>query len=94
MVRYLFYTIGDLTYQSPLVKSHMLSSRIRVIAVADTARKLLEHDDGWNSNADLVHMMLSTKTDLPLNFQDVIAHGHFTHLSPPNLFKNFSTPCM
>ena len=45
--------------------------------VADTARKFLEHGDGWNSNADLVHMMLSTKTDLPSNFRGVLAHGHF-----------------
>jgi len=62
------------------IKSHMLSSRIRVISLADTARKLLEHGDGWNSNADLVHMMLSTKADLPTNFRDVLAHGHFAHL--------------
>jgi len=62
------------------INSHMHSSRIRVINVADTARKLLEHGDGWNFNPDFVYMMLSTKTGLPSNFRDVLAHGHFPHL--------------
>jgi len=80
--RYTDYGASALTkpWNTVETKSHMLSSRIRVTNVADTARKLLEHGDGWNSNADLVHMMLSTKTDLRSNFRDVLAHGHFAHL--------------
>ena len=35
-----------------------------MINVADTARKLLEHGDGWNSNTELVYIMLGTQTYL------------------------------
>jgi hypothetical protein len=45
--RYTDYDASALQSHGTLeIKAHMLSSRIRVIAVADTARKLLEHCDG------------------------------------------------
>ena len=50
-----------------------------MINVADTARKLPEHGDGWNFNADLVNMMLSTKADLPSDFRDVPSYCYFAH---------------
>jgi hypothetical protein len=64
-------------------KSHMLSSRIRVINVADTARKLLEHGDGWNSNAELLHVMLSAKSDLPSNtaIWRIFFNGYVIHIT-------------
>jgi len=40
MVRYLFYTIGDLTYQSPLVRKESISiRRTRCVFVSENPEK-------------------------------------------------------
>jgi len=49
MVRYLFYTIGDLTYQSPLVESKSLWLQILQIEFLKITSELREEAAGYDA---------------------------------------------
>ena len=60
MVRYLFYTIGDLTYQSPLV--HTTKKRTETLLVS--SKKI-----GLDVNADKTMYMVKSRSDCRIKWQ-------------------------